>query len=404
MPTARFIQIADLHLGAPFGWLPAPLRRARRLEQQRALDRAVSAAIERAADAILVAGDLFDREASDLETLAFALHAFAKPDCPPVFIAPGNHDPWSPVSPCWSARLLEARNFAWPAHVHVFSSGDWSDQPVPEKPIRVWGRCYTTGISTFHRPLDAGALSRIPRDPRELSVGVFHGAREGFRPASQKIAAPFSDDEARRAPFDYLAVGHYHVPQRLDEAGSARLAYSGSLVAIDATETGTHGALEVRATFGDGPARVEIEPLPLDPRVVHDLTVEVTGASSVDQVEERIAAALEFAGVRRDDLVTVRLRGRMMHGVRFTTPSDALEGQTFWMRVDRAQARPDYDLAAYRERPADTTEARFVLALLERLEHATDEAERARVESALYYGLDAFHLREVTPAYEDLGA
>src|SRR5512140_2963648 len=109
MAVARFLQVSDLHLGRPFGWLPAERRAERRSDQRRTLERLVREAIERGAHGILIPGDLFDQEGVDAEMLAFALHAFDLAGCPPVFIAPGNHDPFSETSPTWSRRLLEAR-------------------------------------------------------------------------------------------------------------------------------------------------------------------------------------------------------------------------------------------------------------------------------------------------------
>ena len=70
MPVLRFVQISDLHPGAPFGWLPPERRGERRREQQCALEAAVGLAIERGAAAILVPGDLFDAEGVDADTLA----------------------------------------------------------------------------------------------------------------------------------------------------------------------------------------------------------------------------------------------------------------------------------------------------------------------------------------------
>src|SRR5262249_29161740 len=89
VPTLPFIQLSDLHLGAAFAWLPPDRRAVRRREQCAALDAAIQAAIDRSAVAILLPGDLFDAEGVDAGTLAFAVHAFERPGCPPVFIAPG---------------------------------------------------------------------------------------------------------------------------------------------------------------------------------------------------------------------------------------------------------------------------------------------------------------------------
>jgi len=297
--AARFLQISDLHLGAPFGWL-APERRAeRRREQQRALEDAVAEAIHRRVEGILIAGDLFDREGVDAQTLAFAVHVFEAPGCPPVLIAPGNHDPWSLTSPYWNARLLGARGWSWPEHVHVFTSARWSARRLAGSPVEVWGRSFTTGIPSAERPLDPAMLGDASRENGSaLRVAVFHGSREGFLPPGQVTAGPFSDEEARRSPFVYLAAGHYHLRSRLDHAGAVRLAYAGSAIAIAPDELGAHGALEVRIDRD----RVETEFVELDRRRVHELSVDVSGAASEDQVDRgsRAGCRAACAGAGRE--------------------------------------------------------------------------------------------------------
>src|SRR5512141_340315 len=142
MAVVRFLQVSDLHLGRPFGWLPQDRRADRRHDQRRALENAVRQAVERGVDAILLPGDLFDLDYVDADTLGFALHAFDLGGCPPVFIAPGNHDPVSTTSPYWNPALLRARGHAWPAHVHVFDAPEWRARPLPgREDVRLWGRC-----------------------------------------------------------------------------------------------------------------------------------------------------------------------------------------------------------------------------------------------------------------------
>jgi len=411
VPLATFLQVSDLHLGSPFGWLPAELRERRRRELQRVLEEAVLQAIMRRANAILVAGDLFDSDGVDPETLAFAVHAFDRPGCPPVFIAPGNHDPWSESSLTWSPRVLRARNWAWPAHVHIFTTAGWSSRPVPSAHVRIWGRCFTPGMPSAERPLEAGSLSEIASaDPAGLRIALFHGSREGHCPPGQKSTAPFSDDEIRAAPFAYLAVGHYHRPSHIEEDGAdapsrgVRLAYAGSAAALAPTEIGSHGALEVRIEQDGSGHRVETQFVPLDPRQVHELQVELNGITQADQVDRRIRQALDEAGISDQDIVTVRLHGRLVKGVRYGGPGPELQGRAFTIRTDLRGVRPDYDLESYRHEAPRTTEERFVKTLLDRLESETDPEQRALIEGALYYGLDAFRLREVVPAYEELEA
>jgi len=272
MAVVRFLQVSDLHLGRPFGWLPTERRSDRRSDQRRALERVVKESIERGVHGILIPGDLFDQEGADAEMLAFALHAFRVTGCPPVFIAPGNHDPCSATSPYWNERLLRARGAAWPDHVHVFSTPEWSVKALDAIPeVRVWGRCFAANGLSSERPLSEAALRRVvSANASGVDLAVFHGSREGQCPPWQKVTAPFSDDEAQRSPFAYLAVGHYHVGSRLasngEKSGGVRLAYSGSAIAIDSTETGVHGALEIRVEYGFRQPFVEIEFVDLDSR------------------------------------------------------------------------------------------------------------------------------------------
>jgi DNA repair exonuclease SbcCD nuclease subunit len=274
--------------------------------------------------------------------------------------------------------------------------------------VRLWGRSFTSNAVSNDRPLAAPALKEIrAADASGFDVALFHGSREGQCPPGQKVTTPFSDDEARRAPFAYLAVGHYHAGSRLtadgERSGGVRLAYAGSAVAIDATETGFHGALEVRIEYGFRAPFVEIEFIELDRRRVHELTADVSGASSAEQVDQRVEQALSSAGVADRDIVTVRLKGRWVKGVRYAGPGSDLKGRAFHLRLDLKAVRPDYDLDGYRREEPRTTEERFARTLLERLDREQDPAERAVIESALYYGLDAFKLREVVPAYEEFG-
>ena len=102
MAVARFLQVSDLHLGRRFGWLPPEKRSERRADLRRALEQVVRESIERGVHAILIPGDLFDGDGVDAENMAFALRVFDTVGCPPVFIAPGNHDPYSERSLYWN--------------------------------------------------------------------------------------------------------------------------------------------------------------------------------------------------------------------------------------------------------------------------------------------------------------
>jgi hypothetical protein len=411
MALARFLQVSDLHLGRPFAWLPAERREDRRRDQQRALELAVAQAIERNAHALLIPGDLFDAVTVDAGLLTFAIKALEVTGCPPVFIAPGNHDPASATNAAWNPRLLRARSLAWPAHVHVFDTPHWSAAPVAKLPgVRVWGRAFTANIESTERPLAAASLAGVTgADPKGFDIALFHGSREGSCPPGQKVTAPFSDAEVVASPFAYHAVGHYHATSRIEQplaegvrSVGARLAYAGSAISLDSSETGVHGALEVRIEYGHRLPFIEAEPVELDRRRVCEAAVDVTGAAGADAIDRRILRALDLAGASEHDLVTVKLAGRLGAGVRWSGPGADLRGRVFHLRADAGGIRPDYDLAALRATSGKTTEERFALELLAQIDAEADPAMRRTLERALYHGLDAFRLHEVSPAFEEL--
>jgi hypothetical protein len=149
---------------------------------------------------------------------------------------------------------------------------------------------------------------------------------------------------------------------------------------------------------------VETEFIELDRRRVFDLSVDVTGATAAEQVDRRILRALDQAGAGDPDILVVRLTGRLLRGVRYAAPGPELRPRAFHVRLDARAVRPDYDLAPLRTGEAVTTEDRFARTLLERMDAEPDPARRADLEAALFYGLDAFRLHEVVPAYEELGS
>jgi DNA repair exonuclease SbcCD nuclease subunit len=411
MALARFLQISDLHLGRPFAWLSPERRELRRRDQQAALDQAVRLAIERGAHAILVPGDLFDTVPVDTGALAFATRAFSVAGCPPVFISPGNHDPASSDNAAWSVRLQQARGTPWPAHVHVFDAPKWAHVPLATLPgVRIWGRAFASSSATMDRPLARAALDgAFTSAPNTLDIAVFHGSREDRCPPAQKITAPFSDAEVAASPFAYHAVGHYHTRSEIEQepgegtnSSGVRLAYAGSPVALDYTEPGDHGALELSIRFDHDRRVVGADAVKLDRRRVLAVQADVTGCASAEQVDRRILHAFATAGVTEKDFARLSLGGRLAPGVRWTSPGADVFARAFHVKWDTNAVRPDLDLAALRAGEGRTTEQRFARELLTRIDAETDAAQRAALERALYYGLDAFRAREVIPQWEEV--
>jgi hypothetical protein len=86
--------------------------------------------------------------------------------------------------------------------------------------------------------------------------------------------------------------------------------------------------------------------------------------------------------------------------VRWTSPGGEVFARAFHVKWDKGGVRPDYDFDALRAGEGRTTEHRFARELLARIDAEADAGTRAVLEHALYYGLDAFRVREVIPQWE----
>ena len=229
----RFIHTADWHLGRLFHGIHLTD------DQRFALLGLVRLAQDREVDAVVIAGDIFDRavpptDAVDLldeivATLALDLHI-------PVVMIAGNHD-----SP---ARLEYLSGLARRAGVHVVgrvgapaSTGRGGRQGRHERAFLA-PRLHRSG----DRPLRVGAgrhplarsgdampdsNCRPPHSPAmPVSVLVGHAFVSGCRESESERPLSVGGSGAvtpstSSTDFDYVALGHLHEPQR---AGSDRCA------------------------------------------------------------------------------------------------------------------------------------------------------------------------------------
>lgn len=243
----RIIHTADVHLdhsfAADFG--SSIHGRARREAIRTAFRALVDRCLAWPADALLIAGDLFDAEHVTPDTLAFLRACFAELDPIPVVIAPGESDPYSADSPY--AR------YAWPSNVRVFLAPSWQFFEFDGSSLTVHGFACTGG---------AGAADRleIPRDGRVHVALAHHAAMEalegkgvaygalggGAEPTSSRLAdgAPVHRPGPLEAlGFDDGPRGHY-IEVELDGR------------AASATVCPASPALYLSGALGDGDAEM----------------------------------------------------------------------------------------------------------------------------------------------------
>ena len=157
----RIIHGADFHLDSPFTGLPPEKARQRRRESRELLEKLGELAKKEQAELVLLSGDLFDGERVYPETVERLRAVLGGMGCP-VFIAPGNHDPYTSRSPYAAGH--------WPDNVHIFRSAQIEAVELPELNCVVYG-CAFTGPERTDQALSGFAA---PADGR-LHLMCLHG-------------------------------------------------------------------------------------------------------------------------------------------------------------------------------------------------------------------------------------
>lgn len=195
----RFIHSADWQLGArfaQFGSSGVRLREAR----LSTLDKALALARHHGVDAFIVAGDLFEDNQVDESLVAAVGRIFAAHVSVPIYLLPGNHDPFTGPESVWCRKSM----LALPAHVHLLTTPgavDLGGVFLLTSPLRQKQSSTDPSLRLVElaAALPAGAIK----------IGITHGSL-AIESKHQANDFPIALNAATRAGLDYLAVGHWH--------------------------------------------------------------------------------------------------------------------------------------------------------------------------------------------------
>ncbi|WP_296900273.1 exonuclease SbcCD subunit D [Thiohalocapsa sp.] len=263
----RLLHTADWHLGRIF------FNVSLLEDQAHALDQLLDIARDTRADALIIAGDVYDRAvppADAVRLLDETLKRIALDLQLAVVLIAGNHDSAERLG--FGAALMEERRcfLRGPLGAHTRPieiagrAGSARFHPLPyAEPAEVREHLGEPDLHSHDAALGAlvRRLGTLPDDVPNIAVGhcfVTGGAvSDSERPLSVGGAGQVT--AAHFAPFDYTALGHLHRPQAVAE----RVHYSGSLLKYSFSEA-THTKSVSLVELDDDGAR--IERIPLTPR------------------------------------------------------------------------------------------------------------------------------------------
>lgn len=382
------LAIGDIHLGRPPAAIPEDLRsRQRQLGPETAWSRAIDEAISRKVDAVLLAGDVVERNRDFFVAygdLKAGIERLADASIPVLAVA-GNHD--TEVLP----RLAEEID-----ELHLLGAGgQWQEIQVDEIAIAGW--------SFPHSQHRRSPLESFPgKRSRRTTIGLLHCDRD----QSDSPYAPVSSGELESANVDAWLLGHIHRPDALD--ADRPIGYLGSVTALRASETGARGPWLIRIESGS----IAADHLALAPLRYECIEVD---CSDLDDAERLHSAILEACRSRLAEIVAgdyrpealglrVRLTGRTRAAGPLEAAAESLRNDSraweesgiacFIQRIDTAlRPKPDLRRLARQSDPCGLL-ARRLLAL--------DEAEGDERRRLIGIGRERLEPLTVAREFRDL--
>lgn len=356
MTGIKIIHAADLHLDSPFESLPIEVADVRREGQRQLLYKIAGLAEETGAKAILLAGDVFDGDAVSQKTLEAFQKAFGSAGVP-VFVAPGNHDPYTPSS-VW-ARM------ARPENVHIFKTEAF--ECVELDGIRIWGAGFE-GI--FAPSLLERFSAPTKRDGFDLMVlhGDLCSGTSDYNAVTRRQIA--------ESGMDYIALGHIHSRTQILTEGKTAFAYCGCTEGRGYDELGEMGVYLL--SLKD--AGVSAQFVPLGGARYEIIKVDVSEKDAVSAINDAASSLSD------KDYCRIILIGEC------EAPPDLAEiRRVFQGRFAQLQLRDEtvQSRDVWAQTGQDSLAGLLLHKLRSQFEAAQSETEKSKIELAARYALAA---------------
>jgi DNA repair exonuclease SbcCD nuclease subunit len=287
----KLLHSADWQLGKcfkQFGDKASELRQVR----FETLRRALQTARDRRVDAFVVAGDLFEDNEVDDSVVRSAVSVFAAFADVPVFILPGNHDPFIGPGSVWNRQSF----LGVPNNVKVFRAAESVEING--------GYLLASPLQQKNSTLDPSfkiveLATKLPAE--RIQVGVTHGAL-AIPSKHEPNDFPIALNAASRAKLDFLAAGHWH-NWLLSDDGRLLMPGTPETDEFDQTDSGFVALVEVNER-GKPP---QIEKLPIATLSWQTLDFDFL---DVDNARRHLQAEMAKLNDRsKTSVVRVRVRG-----------------------------------------------------------------------------------------------
>ena len=264
----KFVHIADMHFDSPFVNLSEKdiMGDLRRLEQRKVFKKIIEYIKENNIKYFYISGDLYEHKYIKQSTIEYVNKLFEEIPETNIYIAPGNHDPYTKNS--------YYNKYNWSKNVKIFGP---KVEKIETQDVNIYGY----GFDDFYCS-DSGVENIEIEQNEKPNILIIHGNIDGSTIEDMQYNS-MSKKMLEEKGFDYVALGHIHKKDYNTEENQ-KIVYPGSTISLGFDELGEHGMI-----VGDVEKnKLEIQFVKLDDKQFTKRELNVDNIYSKEELIEKI--------------------------------------------------------------------------------------------------------------------
>lgn len=287
----KIIHCADLHLdSAMTANLDRKKAKERKIELLNTFDRMVQYASEHDIEAILIAGDLFDKKTVTKMAANTVYQAFIDNPDIDFYILKGNHD-----EDIFLDNLEEI-----PENVKTFGE-DWTSYRIGKNDNIV-----ITG-AVLNKENKVSLFNELVLDNNDFNILILHGQESAGQTKDKTVVIPLKS--IRNKGIDYLALGHIHSYKEAELDKRGVYCYPGCPEGRGFDECGEHGFVVL--DIDEDKKTCEREFVPIAKRKLYTIDVDISGLNSSAEIIGSIKSVLNKEKYSSESLIKIVLTGEV---------------------------------------------------------------------------------------------
>ena len=355
----NFVHIADVHFDTPFVNLSdrENLGELKRLEQRNIFKKVIDYIKENKIENLFISGDLYESQNVRESTIIYINNLFKEIPETKIFIAPGNHDPYTKDS--------FYNKFNWNENVYIFKN---KIEKIETQEANIYG----FGFNDFY--CSGSDIESVDlEDKNKINILIIHGTLDGATNI-EKPYNPISSKVLEEKGFDYVALGHIH-KNNVNE--NTKIIYPGSLIAQGFDELGKHGMIVGKFENGI----LEKQFIEIGQKEFEEIKIDVTEIISFEELIEKINNIENY-----NKLIKINLIGKR----NFEININNLYKLIFNKNIIKIKNNTEINYNLEKLSNENTLKGLFIKEMLEKLNNPElDEEEKNIIEKSIEIGLDA---------------